>query len=60
MKRFAIGFVIGVGLMYYYLHYGERVEAGAFSWFNGSASAYRGDAQHRAAREALGESEHRR
>ncbi len=60
MKRFVIGFVIGVGLMYYYLHYGERVEAGAFSWFQGSASKYRGDAHHRAAREALGEDESQR
>ncbi|HVO27530.1 MAG TPA: hypothetical protein VMW56_28285 [Candidatus Margulisiibacteriota bacterium] len=59
MKRFVIGFVIGVGLMYYYLHYGERVEAGAFSWFQGSASNYRGDAHHQAAREALGETENR-
>ena len=57
MKRFAIGFVVGIGLMYYYLHYGERVESGAFSWLQGSASGYRGDAHHRAAREALGESE---
>jgi hypothetical protein len=59
MKRFVIGFVIGVGLMYYYLHYGERMESGAFSWFQGSAAKYRGDAEHNAAREALGESEHR-
>ena len=43
--------------MYYYLHYGERVQAGAFSWFQGSASNYRGDTHHQAAREALGESE---
>ena len=60
MKRFVIGFVIGVGLMYYYLHYGERVQSGAFSWFQGSASKYRGDSRHEAAREALGESERQR
>jgi len=60
MKRFVIGFVIGVGLMYYYLHYGEFVEAGTTSWFTGSASNYRGDKVHRAAQEALGESEHGR
>jgi hypothetical protein len=60
MKRFVIGFVIGVGLMYYYLHYGERAQSDAFSWFQGSASKYRGDAEHKAAREALGESEHHR
>lgn len=60
MKRFVIGFVIGVSIVYYYLHYGERVESEAFSWFQGSASKYRGDARHQAARDALGESEQRR
>ena len=60
MKRFVIGFVIGVGLMYYYLHYGERMRADASGWFQGSASAYRGDSQHKAARDALGETEHPR
>ena len=56
MKRFAIGFVIGVGLMYYYLHNGDRLQADVSGWFQGSASRYRGDAHHDAAREALGES----
>lgn len=60
MKRFVIGFVIGVGLMYYYLHYGESIQTEATGWFQGSASGYRGDAHHKAAREALGESEHPR
>lgn len=55
MKRFVIGFAIGVGLMYYYLHYGELMRADATGWFRGSASAYRGDSQHKAARDALGE-----
>ncbi len=53
-----IGFVIGVGIMYYYLHYGEILRSDATGWFQGSASNYRGDAHHKAAREALGESEH--
>ena len=57
MKRFVIGFVIGVGIMYYYLHYGDSFRSGTTGWFEGSASNYRGDAQHKAAREALGESE---
>jgi len=57
MKRFVIGFVIGVGVMYYYLHYGDRFRSDATGWFQGSASNYRGDAHHKAAREALGESE---
>ncbi len=60
MKRFVIGFGIGVGLMYYYLHYGEVVRAQGWGWFQGSASNYRGDTRQEAAREALGESERRR
>ena len=59
MKRFVIGFAVGVGLMYYYLNYGDIMRADANSWFKGSASNYRDDKQHQAAREALGESEHR-
>jgi hypothetical protein len=59
MKRFVIGFVLGVGLMYYYLHYTEIVQADATSWFKGAASKYRDDKQHQAARDVLGESEHR-
>jgi len=60
MKRFVIGFVIGVGLMYGYLHYRETVHSVARRWFETSASHYRDDRQHKAAREALGESESRR
>lgn len=56
MKRFVIGFVIGVGLMYWYLNHGEAVESAARGWFRGAASNYRDDKQHRAAQEALGES----
>jgi len=59
MKRFVIGFVIGVGLMYYYLHYEETVKSDTRGWFQGAASNYRDDKQHKAAREALGESESR-
>jgi len=60
MKRFVIGFAVGVGLMYYYLHYNELMRSEATGWFKGVASKYRDDKQHTAAREALGESEHRR
>jgi hypothetical protein len=56
MKRFVIGFLVGMSLMYYYLHQGEAVQTGVTRWFQGSASNYREDAQHKAAREALGES----
>jgi hypothetical protein len=60
MKRLVIGFLIGVGLMYFYLHQGDAVQTGLNRWFQGSATHYRGDTEHKAAREALGESEHRR
>jgi len=60
MKRFVIGFLIGVGLMYFYLHEGDAVQTGVSQWFRGSASGYRGDSEHKAAREALGEGEQRR
>ncbi len=56
MKRFVIGFVIGVGLMYWYLNHGEGVESATRGWFSGAASNYRDDKQHRAAQDALGES----
>ena len=59
MKRFLIGFVVGVGIMYYYLHYGEAVKSDTRSWFEGAASKYRDDKAHNAAKEALGESERR-
>lgn len=55
MKRFVIGFVVGIGLMYYYLHYGHTLELDARKWFEGAASNYRNDKEHRAANEALGE-----
>ncbi|HXQ23825.1 MAG TPA: hypothetical protein VN812_19250 [Candidatus Acidoferrales bacterium] len=59
MKRFLIGFVLGVGLMYWYLQNGADVESQTRTWFQDSASKYRDDQQHRAAREALGEGEKR-
>jgi hypothetical protein len=60
MKRFVMGFVVGVALMYYYLHYGDEVKSTAFGWAQRNASRYRDDKAHQAAREVLGESEHRR
>jgi hypothetical protein len=55
MKRFLIGFLVGLGLMYWYLHYGDAVQTETRRWFEGSASKYRGDKHHDAATEALGE-----
>jgi hypothetical protein len=53
MKRFIVGFVVGVGLMYWYLHYGDALEANTRRWFEGAASNYRDDKQHDAAREVF-------
>ncbi len=47
-KRFMIGFVLGIGLMYWYIHNGEEFMAGMDSWAGGAASDYRGDSRHRA------------
>ncbi len=57
MKRFIIGFLVGIGLMHYYLHHGAEIESSTRKWFEGAAANYRDDKQHKAAREALGESE---
>ncbi len=46
-KRFVIGFVLGIFLMNWYIHNGEVFLAGMDSWFEGSASKYRGDSKHR-------------
>lgn len=59
MKRFLIGFAVGVGLMYTYLHYADVMEARGRSWFEGAAANYRDDKQHEAARQVLGENERR-
>jgi hypothetical protein len=55
MKRFIIGFLIGVGLMYYYLHRADEMKSLSAQWFTRNAGKYRGDAHHEAAREALGD-----
>lgn len=55
LKRFLLGFVVGVGLMYWYLHHSEATWEQAQGWFQGSASKYRGDETHERARELLGD-----
>lgn len=47
-KRFLIGFILGIGLMYWYIHQSEELLAGMGSWMDKSASGYRADG-HRAA-----------
>ena len=45
-KRFLIGFVIGIGAMYWWIHHSEETFAGAEDWMQNSASQYRGDRDH--------------
>lgn len=45
-KRFMIGFAVGIGAMYWYIHNGETVMNDAGSWMERSASAYRDDRAH--------------
>jgi len=48
-KRFMLGFVLGVGLMYWYIHYSEEAVTNAEHWAGTSAAQYRGDAHKQAA-----------
>jgi hypothetical protein len=48
VKRFAIGFAVGVGLMYWYVHHGGEFFAGAASWTKKSASQYSDDTARKA------------
>jgi hypothetical protein len=45
-KRFMIGFVLGVGAMYWYIHNAEATFADANQWMQRSASQYRDDKIH--------------
>ncbi|MGH7787938.1 MAG: hypothetical protein ACRERC_13790 [Candidatus Binatia bacterium] len=46
LKRFMIGFVIGVGACYWYIHNYDRAVSDADQWMERSASHYRGDRDH--------------
>ena len=48
VKRFIIGFVLGVSLMYWYVHRSENLVGDVSNWMQRSASGYRGDARHEA------------
>jgi hypothetical protein len=54
-KRFMIGFLLGIGIAYYYLHHGGQIIASATRWADTSAGRYRGDSRHQAANEVLGD-----
>ena len=47
-KRFMIGFVLGVGAMYWYIHNAEATFTDASQWMQRSASNYRDDKVHQA------------
>ncbi|HSD11085.1 MAG TPA: hypothetical protein VLF14_08885 [Candidatus Binatia bacterium] len=53
-KRFVIGFILGIGLMYWYIHESGRYIGGAHSWVEESASGYRGDRDHEAVERETG------
>jgi len=55
MKKFVIGFAVGVGLMFWYLQRVDTDRLNTSGWFEGAASSYRDDRQHEAAKDVLGE-----
>ena len=54
LKRFMIGFVLGIGAMYWYIHNADSTVADADRWMKSSASAYRDDRVHRAVDQETG------
>ena len=53
-KRFMIGFMLGIGAMYWYINYYEQTFTDADQWMERSASHYRGDRHHQIADEVRG------
>ena len=47
-KRFMIGFIVGLGSMYWYIHHGGDTLSDANGWMQRSASHYRNDKMHQA------------
>ncbi len=56
LKRFMIGFVLGIGAMYWYIHNADSTVASADQWMKNSAAAYRDDQVHRAVDRETGRS----
>lgn len=46
LKRFMIGFVLGIGAMYWYIHNADNTMSDASQWMQRSASHYRDDKMH--------------
>jgi len=55
-KRFMIGFVVGIGAMYWYIHNSSAAVSDADQWMQRSASAYRGDRDHELVEQSTGRS----
>ena len=55
VKRFMIGFVLGVGLVYWYIHSSGNLVGDMGGWMERSASRYRGDARHEAVEHETGQ-----
>lgn len=55
LKRFLIGFVLGIVVMYWFIHSSGDVMSDASGWMERSASRYRGDRQHQAVDEQTGQ-----
>jgi len=58
LKRFVIGFVLGWGGMYWYIHHAEDTLESANRWLQRSASSYRDDRIHQAVDEQTGKTSH--
>jgi hypothetical protein len=58
-KRFMIGFVFGIGAMYWYIHNSDSVVSDAGGWMEKSASAYRDDRAHELVEQQTGGSKSR-
>lgn len=54
-KRFMIGFVLGLGIMYWYLNNSEESWSDIIGWGDKAASGYRGDKDKAAADELFEE-----
>jgi len=56
LKRFVVGFVVGWGAMYWYIHHSTDTLTSADRWMQRSASQYRDDKVHQAVDEQTGRS----
>lgn len=48
-RKFVMGFLLGLGITYWYLHQAESTQKDTTAWFGGASSNYRGDSRRQAA-----------